>query len=223
MGRNNNPEFLELLRHRIESLKAEIQDLENRKGELDSQANRIRQRLKRTEDYYRNECQEEGVTLPLEKLDLMGKGAREACELLLQHNEKMTKDQLVNALVSHGFDFKGKSPGRVIFWALVSNPSIRMSEDNAFEYAKEGVMGTQASMQRSRPSLRQGVIQFFVQKQNAPASLEQILEELKRLGTTTMSGNLKDALSGVLNLDDFERIDEGYRLKPRIFQKRKKS
>lgn len=64
-------------------------------------------------------------------------GARDACHAVLRERKKMSKDDLADELKKGGYQFGTSSPLRVVHFALVNDPKVRMYAYGNVEWIHE--------------------------------------------------------------------------------------
>lgn len=138
---------------------------------------------------------------------------REAVHIALQKYGEMDKQQLRDILQGGGFKFGNKNPIRSIHFALVGDPWVTITEGGKYQWVENG------KPKVTILSIPKGVIKFFVVRDNAPASLPEVLEGIKTLGVRTTAKDLKGNVEWELESDKMEITEEGkYRLKHNVFE-----
>lgn len=145
--------------------------------------------------------------------------AREATHLALQKYGEMDKQQLKDALERGGFKFgknklgKDKKPIPAIHFALVGDPRVAITERGTYEWIGNG------KPKVAILSLPKGIIKFFIERNNEPASIPEVLEGIKKLGVRTTTKDLKGNVEQELMYsNETQRTEEGkYKLKQAIY------
>lgn len=145
---------------------------------------------------------------------------REAIHLALQKYSDMNKEQLRERLQKGGFNFgkgqsgKPKKPIPAIHLALVGDHYVTITERGTYQWI--------GNNKPSQPvlSLPKGVSKFFVERNNEPASAQEVFEGIKRLGVRTTTKDLATNVDYELWYDKkIEKTVEGkYRLKQDVFE-----
>lgn len=145
---------------------------------------------------------------------------REAAHLALQKYGEMDKQQLKDVLERGGFNFgknesgKDKKPIPAIHFALVGDPRVAITERGTYEWIGNG------KPKVAILSLPKGIIKFFIERNNEPASISGVLEGIKKLGVRTTTKDLKGNVEQELMYGNkMERTEEGkYQLKQDLFE-----
>ncbi|TET44880.1 MAG: hypothetical protein E3J66_00310 [Dehalococcoidia bacterium] len=202
----------------IKDAEREYQELEDRQAQLNSQMAAVKETLDTLRKALQFHRARTGKIEREEEPKLSGvKTLREACHILLQQYGDMDKQQLKDTLEHEGFQFATKRPISAIHFALVNDGYITITEEGSYQWIGNKVQ---------RPpvlTLPKATIRFFVKRSNAPASIPEVLDGIKKLGVRTTAKDLHDALEMELMYSDkTERVKEGkYHLKQDVFEANK--
>jgi len=132
---------------------------------------------------------------------------REACNIVLKEKGEMDRDKLIKELQDGGFDFKGKSPVRVVHIAMINNPYATITEDGTYKLI--------TGQKKSLLSVPKAVKKFFKERRNEPASLKEIIKGLEEMEIETATKNLEGSIKNTLTRKKItEKLGDGrYKLK----------
>jgi hypothetical protein len=143
------------------------------------------------------------------------KSAREAIHSALQKYGDMDKQQLKDVLIRGGFNFRSKKPIPVIHFALVSDKKITITEKGAYQWV---------GYSKSRPevlSLPKAIIKFFRERNNEPATVDEVFEGITKMGVRTTSKDIKGNVESILMYNKENKFnrswDDKFNLKPDRF------
>lgn len=215
--KNEDFAYLNATREHLQSRLAERDALER---ELREKIAQLDVAIEREREYYEAELEAAGVTLNSGCPDIKSKRLREASEIILRHKGRISKERLVAILVHNGFDFQDtKKPGRAVYMALATDPNIRMYEDGSFEFAGDGVKGGKQAKRGAPLSLRQGLVQLLLARQNKPVSVEEAVAEVTELEVWSPTPDITASVTALLRHQNlFEKAGDKYRLKPEVFE-----
>ncbi len=149
--------ILDYLSERISEAESNLSDLAKEKANIEERIKAAEQELQIIRSFYNVEAERLGIapevatTGPSSRTRFVGRWARDACHAVLRENKRMTKDEIVEALRKGGFDFEGKSPLRVVHFALIRDPHVRMHASGLCEWvSEESVTKTDAEKESAR-------------------------------------------------------------------------
>ena len=211
--------YLNVIREHLQTRLAERNALER---ELREKIAELDAAIEREQRYYEEELEAAGLKLDSSKADIKSKGLRKASEIILRHKGILSKENLIDILIHNGFDFRDSQPGRAVYMALATDPNIRMYKDGSFEFVGGGVKGGKQARRGGALSLRQGLVQMFLSKQNEPMSVEEAVAEVTELDVWSPTPDIIASVTALLRHKDlFEKIGDRYRLKQEVFQAKK--
>lgn len=133
-------DFLNSLQQQIAEYANQIKSLTDKRSAIDEELSKVQQCLQNAKALLDAEQRRLGKlvvarqpALPLDR-QFAGMWARGACHVVLRENERMHKQEIVDALLTGGFDFGGKNPLRVVHFALIRDPHVKMYPNGICEW-----------------------------------------------------------------------------------------
>ena len=141
------------------------------------------------------------------------RGVRDAVHIALKKYGDMDKEQLKNILISKGFSFGSKKPIPSIHFALVNDKKVTITDKGTYQWVGYD------SPKIEIISLPKGIIKFFRERNNQPATVAEVLEGILKMGVRTTSKDLKGNLESELMYSNrFDRTpDDKFSLKKDMF------
>lgn len=198
----------------IKDAEQEYQELEQKQAELNSRIATVKETLDSLRKALQFHLRRTGKVE--EKLEAKLNGVtsvREACHILLQEQGEMGKEQLVKALQASGFKFTANKPVRAVHFAMVGNRYVSITENGTYKWAGNKIKVSVLTIPKA-------VVQFFVQRNNSPASISEVLSGIKKLGVRTTTKDLEGSVEmELIYYGKTEKTEDGkYYLKPSIFE-----
>ena len=138
-----NADFLRTLEEQIEQYMYQFNALINRRRSIEDEISKMQECVKSAVDLLAAEQKRLGkVSGPLQakrppEQRFVGMLARDAIHVVLREKKRMRKLDIAKALRDGGFDFGDRSPKRVVHFALVGDPNVRMHPSGLCEWVGE--------------------------------------------------------------------------------------
>ncbi len=191
----------------IKKNKNKLIEKEEEQVRLEGEIENLKKKIKTLEEAIQIYKESKGKFTPTEKKFDGVESIREACNILLKEKGEMKRDKLIKELQDGGFDFKGKSPVRVVHIAMVNNPYATITENKTYKLI---------SGPKELPlSVPKAVKKFFEERGNEPAFLKEIVESVKKMEIRTATKNLEGSIKNTLTRKKItEKLEDGrYKLK----------
>jgi len=143
-----DPDFLKTLERMIRDYLRQIENLKEQRRSIDDEISQMEECLDNAIGLLEAEQKRLGEARGAFQARLpMGQRfarmfARDAIHTVLRENKRMDKDDIAEALRDGGFDFGDKSPIRVVHFAVVGDPHVKLHPSGICEWVEEGVEKT---------------------------------------------------------------------------------